>query len=191
MNPVRVNHSKLFGIPQVSLLPGITCPKDIPCQKDCYATHGRFAFPSVQRHLGRNTFWAKEDLGGFFEEIANWLEENDPEYFRWHSAGDIPSEEYAAKMLYLALQFPRTHFLAFTKTEYLLGSVPRNLSVIFSVWPEIPAPDRARKKAWVVFKDPQRNPPFPENSFLCPGKCYACKKCWHAESEYNVLLSQH
>lgn len=137
---ISKNNSKLGqNIPSVNLPPVITCPHNAPCFKKCYARKGRFRFSSVQKAMNENwELWQtapEEYEKGIIKAAMLAL------FFRWHSAGDIPSMAYLEMMVRVADACHRTKFLAFTKQYDIVntwldehGNFPENLTVVFSVW---------------------------------------------------------
>lgn len=146
---ISLNNSKLGDhIPSVNLVPGVSCRPDAPCfGKKCYACKGRFLFENVQKSLWGNwDFWNEnpdEYMSGVSDASAT------ARYFRWHSAGDIPSPGYFEAMVWVAEKNPETHYLAFTKQFEIVnayldehdGVLPENLHVVFSYWGSEFVPD--------------------------------------------------
>ena len=139
---ISLNNSKLGDhIPSVNQVPGVTCRPDAPCfGKKCYACKGRFLFANVQKTMWDNyDMWVNTPME-YFNGIID--ASKGVEFFRWHSAGDIPSIAYFKSMVWVAERCPTTEFLAFTKqyeivNEYLdahKGILPKNLHIVFSHW---------------------------------------------------------
>jgi len=62
-------------------------------------------------------------------------------FFRFHVSGDVPDEEYFAKMVEVAARNQHCELLCFTKKYEIVnkflafgGVIPKNLHIIFSAW---------------------------------------------------------
>ena len=112
-----LSNSKLGGfIPSLDLPPVITCRKNAPCVKGCYALKGRFCYPNKKDSMRNNLEQYRKDAQGFFDAIIGFLNDNDVAYrfFRWFGAGDIVDEAFLRGMVRVAASCPDTKFLAFT-----------------------------------------------------------------------------
>ncbi len=203
---VSLNNSKLGDhIPSVNLVPGVSCRTNAPCfgTKGCYACKGRFKFANVQKSLWDNwALWANKPAEYMSGIIAA---AKDAGFFRWHSAGDIPSPEYLAMMVWVAERCPTTEFLAFTKQTELVnayldahkGILPKNLHIVFSHWGNefVPYNPYNLPTAHVRFKDEGKNAPIPGNAFECPGFCGDCVKsretCFKMKRGEAVVFNEH
>jgi hypothetical protein len=184
-----VNGNKKLGkISNVSLLPGLTCG-NVPCKKDCYAT--KFLYrQSVKNAWTENTKLAMENMNEYFEQIKQYLNKKKSKYFRFHVAGDFPSQEYLNATIKLAREHPNTRFLAFTKKySYHYRAIPDNYSIIFSVWPSFPY----KKKGFpLAFMQDGTETRIPKNTVECPGNCEHCGMCWNLKKlNMNVVFHKH
>lgn len=186
------DNRKLGAIPSVSLLPIITCAPGAKCAAQCYAAKmlRGFCGRGIGLSWARNTRIALTDTGRFFAELDAYVSRHAPEFFRFHVSGDIPTREYAQYMIRLARAHASTTFLCFTKRpEMLTGlSIPRNLTVLFSVWPGMPIPAAARRFGRAYVSHDKRTP---ANSRRCPGNCETCGMCWTIGRGESVNFKIH
>jgi hypothetical protein len=199
-DPVVISsgNTKLGKIPNVSLPPVISCPRDTPCAKEgCYSLKAYRLYPSVRDARQHNWKILNTDMNQYFQDIENWLEANQPPYFRYHVDGDIPTDEYFDHMCELAEKFPQTHFLAFTKRRGLdIDKCPPNLAIHYSMWPGWGDPETDTPRAWL--KD-SREDRIEEAHFYCLkyttdhiNTCDECYACWHIdEVGRDVVFPKH
>lgn len=175
----------------LNLPPVKSCAKGVPCTKSCYAMKAYRLYPNVKSVWDENLQLATTDLERFFHEISCWLVlNNDPRFFRWHSAGDILSQEYLEGMKKVAIRHRNIRFLCFTKKYDLdFDNLPKNLVVRFSMWNNYGDQDKVNiKRSWFLNpKDPDRR--IPQDVVHCPGSCVVCKKCW--TSKKDVVFVKH
>lgn len=191
---IAKGNTKLGTIPNISLLPGKTCVKGIPCAKagQCYAMKFVKMYANVKTSWSANTKLALTDRPAYFETIRQFLAKNTPRHFRWHVSGDILDQSYLDSMVELANEFPQTRFLAFTKRHTLDYSArPANLSIVFSMWPGMPVPI-APKGIQIAWMKDDREDRIPAGSIECPGKCENCMMCWSLpEIGRDVYFHKH
>lgn len=178
------------AIHNVSLLPGVTCPK-LPCnrRRACYAVKF-LARPSVLKAWRENTTLATHDPDRYWTELHAHLLHYQPGWFRFHVAGDFPDQAYVYRAFALARQHPNVRFLAFTK-RYGFGykGKPDNFSLVFSAWPGVPLPRTKRPIAWM---DDGTDPRIPKDAIECPGNCSECGVCWSlARRGLDVVFHKH
>lgn len=193
-------HNTKLGasIPSVNLPPVLTCRPDAPCYKNCYARKGRFTFGRNKDLLQKNLEIYKADPVNFMrqvQEAAKFVQ-----YFRWHSAGDIPDEDYFAWMAAIAVNVPDTQFLAFTKRFEIVNKwleffqLPDNLHVVFSAWGDfMPENPHNLPVAYVRLKNCECH--IPEDAHECPKYCGDCVgtgcSCWELKNGESVVFNQH
>lgn len=200
---ISITNSKLGGkIPSINLPPLITCIKDAPCSKLCYARKGNWNYENVKKSHRNNLEHFNKDAKDFFDNIISYLNDDDVvfKFFRWHSSGDIVNLSYLIGMVRVAKECPQTKFLAFTKkfdlvNSYLsiYGELPKNLKIVYSAWNrdfKVENPYNL-PVTYVSFKNEKENPQIPEFSIPCVGKCYECKACWSLERGQSVVFKQH
>ena len=203
MIKITTTNSKLGGfIPQINLPALVTCRKNAPCAKYCYARKGNFTFPNVKESIDNNLKEFLADSKSYFNQIIDFLTNGDIIYkfFRWHSSGDIANAEYLKGMVEVAKKCKHTKFLAFTKkfeivNEYLASGekLPKNLSIVFSAWDKTFKVDNPFNlpMTYVFFKKEENNADIPEFSFPCAGNCSECKACWNLKKGQSVFFHQH
>ena len=172
---------KMGNIPSVSLIPVIDCPPTAPCRDLCY---GRIAWrlrPTVRAAWTRNSVFAHQDPQRYFQQVRGYLLHQEPEWFRWHVAGEIPNQAYLNEMIAIAKEFPKIRFLAFTKRHDLDYHLrPQNLAIVFSMWPGWGNPQDARRAGLpIAWLDNGQEPRIPQDAISCPGHCENCAMCWH------------
>jgi hypothetical protein len=193
----------------VSLTPGESCKPGVPCFKPakqgggCYCAKAMRLYPTVRAAWGFNLDMAKNMPDKYFGGIEEYIKEKSVKFFRFHVSGDIPSQDYFRSMLITAFDCPDTKFLCFTKRDDILtkslkakAHLPRNMKLIYSVWPGVELPDRSKMYyngepipfAWVLdHKNP--DPRIPEDALICPGKCDLCFMCWDAR--HDIVFPKH
>jgi hypothetical protein len=172
-------------IANISLPPGATCPKGVPCNTPdcCYASKAWRMYPSVRRAWGENLAELVMNPDGYFEAITAYLWTHAPRHFRWHVAGDIPNQAYLDNLKLIAKLHRTVSFLCFTKRyEYDYGGLPDNLSIIISSWPGlsvvyVPGKNGFLPTAWCQDGSETR---IPRDAYECVGSCDTCKYCWSA-----------
>lgn len=197
---ISTTNSKLGLIPSVNLPPIISCRKNCPCAKDCYALKGRYRFKNVKQCLLNNYNRYIGNPKIYFDSIISSLSGIiSYRYFRWHAAGDIVDAEYFEGMVRVANQLPNTYFLAFTKKFEIVnnymdvhGELPDNLHIVFSAWGDDFQIDNPYNfpVAYVRFYH-QENKNIPPNAAECSGDCTSCLQCWHIKRGESVVFNKH
>jgi hypothetical protein len=176
-------------IPNISLPPGHTCVKGVPCAASaCYAHKAWVQYPNVRKAWTENLIHFMMEPDNYFADIQRYLWKHKPKRFRWHVAGDIPNQAYLNYMGVLARLNRLTNFLCFTKRyELSYSKLPKNLSIVISAWPgyaiiNVPwtaecytDPGGFLPIAWCQDGSETR---IPQNAIACPGSCDACNLCW-------------
>jgi hypothetical protein len=194
---ISPNNNKGVG-PNISLTPILSCGKDMPCTKKCYAVKAYRAW-AIVRPAWDGNFWLYSNRPTeYFSQIAEYMEHKHPLTFRWHVGGDIPDMDYLVHMLDLARRFPPTSFLAFTKRYDLLlrllqerKRLPRNLKIVASAWPEYPMPDAVQAGFPVAYIHDITENRIPGNARWCPGLCSTCGLCWVIRKDQAVFFDLH
>lgn len=196
---LSTTNSKLgFMIPSINLPAGVTCAKDAPCAKGCYAKHGHWLYKNVQKSLRENLEQYKADPESYFAEIIEKTRLY--RYVRWHSSGDIVDDAYLLGMIKVAKANPKVEYLCFTKkykivNDYMDGGneIPENLNIMFSGWGaewEVINPYHF-PTSWVIFKDKAENVNIPETAIPCAGHCENCLACWQLVKGQAVAFKKH
>lgn len=190
---ISEGNSKIGKIPNVSLPPSASCNNDLPCKKDgCYSEKALRRFESVR--LARSHNWRvwKKEPNRYFKDIEDFLQAEEPAYFRFHVDGDIPSQDYLNRMIKLARNHKETRFLAFTKKFQLdFSNCPENLIIIPSAWPKMNLPKSlwVHNLAWMQDGREDRNQ---RAYFECHKHCDECYACWHIDRiGRDVLFAKH
>jgi len=169
-------NQKVGHTANVSLLPGASCPDDIPCKRDCYEAKALRMYPTVRRARQRNWKLWRSDPDSYFRGIREYLTRYTPKWFRWHVGGDIPSQDYYTEMKKIAREFPGTNFLCFTKNHDLsFAGRPQNLAIILSMWPGWGSTRKDLPRAWMQDGTETR---IPDSAIPCTGSCENCGMCW-------------
>lgn len=211
MAHISISNTKLGAIPTVNLPPIITCRKDAPCAKNCYACKGRFRFKNVQESMLFNLSEWQNNPGEYERSVMDACVHY--KFFRWHSAGDIPDMDYFNMMIHIAKAVPDTKFLCFTKQYELVNNViatngyrfaicdgngifPPNLTIVFSAWGNnLPDNPFRFPVAYVRLKSGEGAEFIPEDAIRCPGYCADCVKhdqnCWNLWFSQSVVFNQH
>lgn len=170
----------------ISLPPVLSCPKNIPCARDCYAMKAWRMYPSVRAAWGENWEFVQHDIDGYFSEISQAVTRSRRPYFRWHVAGDIPSRSYLQGMISLAKVHAGVNFLAYTKTDYWKEKLPSNLIMLHSLWLD-QAPEKSESSFKVYFKASD----IPASTKRCAGDCRRCHACYHAPAGAQIGVVLH
>lgn len=187
-------------IANISLPPGVTCPRDAPCRSPdcCYAWKAWRQYPSVRHAWGTNLAEYVMNPKGYFEDIQRWMWKHKPQRFRWHVAGDIPNQEYLDGMIMIAKLNRLTRFMCFTKRYDLsYEGIPSNLSIFASAWPGYGVVHVAYSgEAWIhseslpiAWCQDGSESRIPLDAYECPGSCEQCDHCWI--SRRDVWFHKH
>lgn len=186
---------KIWGINLPAI---ITCRKNAPCAKKCYARKGRFVFPAVQNAHSENLMEYMTDPAAYEAGVTKAAAKR--EFFRWHSSGDIVDMAYLEMMCRIAEACPNTRFLCFTKqyeivNEYLdHHTCPKNLVLVFSQWGIfMPYNPHNLPIAAIKFRKGESN--IPEGAHHCPKYCGDCVysgcSCWDLKPGEAVYFDEH
>lgn len=199
---IAPGNSKTGRIPNVSMPPILSCRGVCwQCGKHCYDGKAVLQYTGTAKARARNwSIWLR-DPAGYFRQIVEYCRKHSPEFFRYHSGGEIPNGAYLLRMVQAARECPDTHFLAFTKRHRLVSdyldsladhgeTLPANLQIILSAWPGMPV------------YNPHGLPvssPYPcdrpDGWQECPGNCEQCCRdgvgCWFLSSGDVVGFRYH
>lgn len=190
-------------IPSINLPAIITCRPDAPCAKctkeggGCYANHGHWTLPAVQKCMKENLQLYCEEPERYFKEIEDVFKFYT--YVRFHSSGDIVNAQYFELMCKMARKIPHTTILCFTKKYEIVNAyldsgrkIPRNLKIIFSCWENFtPENPYNFPMTYVKFRDEKRNTGIPASAVECSGKCEECLACWNLKKGSGIYFHKH
>jgi len=166
-------NKKLGQVPYLSLPPGETCSKEIPCYDMCYAQKQTGMLASVQSGYKKNLDFWKSAPDDFWKGLKSWIKlKGDITMFRFHTAGDIPSQEYLDGLIKLVAEHKDIVFILFTKKYDLKfptpAKLPGNLVLIFSMWPDLKFPKKLSgySRAWI-----EGDPRIPAKAMKLYGTC--------------------
>ncbi len=190
---ISKGNAKINRTMNVSLTPIASCIPDAPCKNDCYACHGRCAMPSVRKAWAENLSMYRRKTGKYFAAIESAIVRWSPAFFRWHVGGDMPTPEYWHNVRRIAIQYPGTRFLVFTKQyDFHYVDLPENLSVVFSAWPGYRRPPRKRSIAGIAWMQDGTENRVPVDAIECPGSCETCGMCWDLKNlGRDVVFHKH
>lgn len=192
-----LGNSKIGKTLSYSVTPVKTCPANVPCRVDCYATQGTFQFGSVQDGYAFNLYNLIKDPTAVLTDLDQIIKAKKPAYFRWNVAGDFFSKDYIRIAITLAYWHPEVHFMAYTKWYDLVQTViseegkPKNLSIILSRWADYPCNNYlGLPESWVIESAADR-----KKGMICGGDCEVCQKnkigCWFVENGNRVNFIKH
>ena len=202
MPKISLGNSKC-DLPTINL-PAGGCERNGTCTKtckNCYALRGKMLM--YQNTIYRDNlkeFILNSDK--YFNDIINFLNNSVViyKYFRFHSSGDIPNDEYFIGMIKVAKKCKNTTFLCYTKkyniiNDYLKtgGVIPKNLKLKFSAWTKNDPFDNPYNipVAYVDFKDKSKNPELPKRTPICPGTKKLCSECLFCFKYNNIIFKEH
>jgi hypothetical protein len=90
-------------------------------------------------------------------------------------------------MVCIAIDSPKTHFLAYTKRfDYIPEHLPGNLTIIASMWPGLKIPKGNHPKAWISTDERK-----PRKAWICNDNCPECRVCWYLKPGESVVFPIH
>lgn len=159
----------------LDMLSVFTCPKGVPCAKDCYAGKGCCAFLyNKEVRMGNFLLWQGDPVR-YEEECKRMLRHY--ELVRINADGDIPDQAYADMIWRIVEACPDTQFYFMTKqfrfvndTISRLGNYPANCVVMLSGWDEKWRPENPHGLPMYEATEGE----IPEDANICNGNCGAC-----------------
>jgi len=202
---ISKGNTKLGAVQNISLPPILTCGKNVPCKKDCYAMKAWRQYPATRIAWRGNLDAYKESSDDYFDAIVNELRKSKIRSVRWHVAGDIVDAKYLAGMCRVAEELPKKRFLVFTKRYDLVWAgwvsanavggnpPPENLTIVLSAWPGYSPPRGLRALHGVAWMRDAENYDdlIPVDAEECPGNCEKCGLCWHLKAGQSVVFDKH
>lgn len=190
-------------IPNMSLLPGgDSCPGATPlCRDFCYARQVMIYSTRAMVRWTVNDYIVRHSLDEFYHDVWAYLRINPCQYFRVHVAGDFYNQYYLNTWVKIAEEFPKTRFLAFTKSFHLdFSGRPNNLVIMWSVFPDtdretIPPGPRAYTMlddAGILHHILVSERPRMDDALMCIGGCASCGHCFHSDTNrVDVKFNAH
>lgn len=194
---ISAGNRKLGAIPSVSLPAVITCRKNAPCAKDCYARKIERLYKNVRNSYAENLEIYKTSPDSYFMQLNVAVMMN--KYFRLHVSGDFPTADYFKRCIAVAVANPDCKILAFTKQYEIVnawidenGDLPANFKVIFSEWPGLEMNNpHGLPESHVIFKDTA----ICDEWKICGGNCTECAcrgvGCWELKAGEHIAFYKH
>ena len=184
---VSNGNRKIGYIPNVSLMPILTCPNCKHCKSLCYDIKACLQYVNVLNARARNTAILQFSPQMYWNQINAFLDRTTKKHFRFHVGGEIQDYSYFCSMIETVKKHPNITFWTYTKSYPIVnryiaenGALPANLSVMFSVWKlktedgkivTIPIPNPYNLPTFTVrFEEEQA----PKNVMKCHGHCKEC-----------------
>ena len=194
---------KLGAIMNISLPPVATCHNCSSCKHYCYAVRSYNRLPDTAIAWNENYLLFLIDPVSYFEQISDAVKTQ--RFFRWHVSGDIVNERYFTGMIQVALENPKTEFLAFTKAYQIVNAaiaagavIPSNLHLLFSASPGVDMPNPYKlPECHINFQDPALNTYCggAEYVYYCTGNCTECAAnscgCFFLKPGDVTIINQH
>ena len=203
-NNIKLNPDKKYlgrdRIFTLSFPPIETCRPDAPCTRICFAKNSMLRYKGAQKAWGENLLMYEKSPENFWAEVRRVLNgcHELPYLFRFFVGGDFVRPEMVQEIIDLAKEYPTVLFMAFTKrTEWLPlhNSLPMNLSILSSMWPDwTPEGPHVEEYSRCWLDDPENyDDRIPEDTgFPCGEDCVDCKVCYHVrETPTEVILEKH
>ena len=187
---ISERNSKMGKVSSFSVMPIITCRKDAPCKKECYAVKlvrlRQRVKQSYEKNTSALTLEAKEDI---ISTIVGYIKLKKVKLFRWNVSGDFGIPGYFEISMEVAKQCPETKFLAFTKFyEISNQKIPDNYNVVYSCWGNF-MPENWKKLPCAFFFSGSEE--IPKTSEECHGDCANCQKCFDLKNGRSVFFHKH
>ena len=178
-------NNKMGKTPNISLPPITTCGKNLPCFKKCYALKSYRLYKNVKTAWNKNLAIYQNNPADYFNQIDSFLTKKKPVFFRFHVSGDFVDIGYLMSVFEIAIDHPKTCFLAFSKKYGLVNNaleinsyqLPENLSLVFSGWHGLGIDNPHNLPvAWCKDENETR---IPADAIKCFGNCETCGMCWN------------
>jgi len=196
---VSEGNKKIGDTLNVSLAPVLTCKNCSGCMKYCYDIKAVMAYRNVLNARAKNTALFLECPEKYFDDIERAIEKRKAnKSFRWHVSGDIPTVDYFDNMVRIARKYPEWKFWTYTKAYDIVntwcalhgkGSIPGNLSVMFSEWKGM---TMVNPYGFPEFRVVMKNDEKPVGVRWCPGNCNKCiRNNIHCVKGETVYCMEH
>lgn len=189
----------------VGNMPGTCAGVCDGCEGCCYAVRDyKKNMTTAGKAWNSNTYLAMREPARLKAELLNWLEINEPRYFRIHESGEFFSYNYFLMWVEIAQNNPFTIFYTYTKhSEFIeryereTGPLPVNLVILVSIWhdtvknytdaPEFIYDDGTEE--YVKYID--HCPAVDANGHKTGITCRQCKKCMRAKKGDKIAVYAH
>lgn len=192
---ISENNKKMNNIPSFSVSPLVTCAKNVPCKKNCYAYKMYRIYKNVGVSWENNYNLLLSDNGYhlFVKTISTYCLMFDIKHFRYNVGGDLFSVDYLDSIFKIARKCKTTKFLLYTKQFSIVNTyltnhkMPKNLNIVLSFWNSyrcenihnLPIAEYCETKQDV------------KNGFTCPGNCKSCYYCFNMSKGQKVNFIKH
>lgn len=194
---ISPGNQKMGNLPSISL-PSVKTCRVCNCNEKCYARKLERLRPSVRNAYQHNLDVLTNDPDTYWREVEASIMMS--RFFRFHVSGDIPDEEYFARMVKAARRNPHCQILCFTKKYEIVNgflivdNLPRNLHIIFSGWAGLEMLNPfSLPEAHVRYRDGSTT--AREDAVECGGNCSECALtdcgCWTLKSGEQVVFHEH
>lgn len=186
---VSIGNTKIGKTVNFNLPPIVSCRKDVPCARECYAVSDMRRKPSCRNAWQGNLQALRTNPALVRDAIEYTLMAEKPNFARFHSSGDFNvdrnnpalAQKYVQMAFDIAANFPETSFLAFTKMYELdYTAAPSNFSVVLSTWAnwDCSGADLSQfaGSTFVRLSDDMQ---APTGAVKCAGSCESCRMCWN------------
>jgi len=202
---ISSGNTKMGAVPSVSLPAGETCRDDCECSTKCYAKRLERLRPSVRAAYQSNLDLLKNDPDTYWREVEASVMMS--RFFRFHVSGDIPNENYLARMIDIAKRNQHCQILCFTKKYGIVNQwidshikddlsevIPNNLHLVFSVWRNLLCDNPyILPEAHVRYRDGTTTVQITAQE--CKGNCAECavtdSGCWTLGQGESVVFNEH
>ena len=183
---ISKGNRKIGYVPNVSLMPMLTCPNCRHCKSLCYDIKACLQYANVLRARAKNTALLLNAPSEYWAQINAYLDHTKKTVFRFHVGGEIKDFRYFLDLIETVKSHPNIRFWTYTKSYAIVnqwihenGNLPSNLSVMFSVWKEKDSKGNIRT---IEFPNPYNLPTFTirfaeekkPNMMKCKGDCQYC-----------------
>lgn len=195
---ISSGNSKMGSVPSVSL-PSIKTCRQCACSTKCYAQKLERLRPAVRNAYQHNLEVLMNEPETYWREVEASVMMS--RFFRFHVSGDIPTAEYLANMVAVAVRNSHCEILCFTKRYEMVnefieknGELPSNLHMIFSGWIGLNLVNPfSLPEAHVRYRDGSTT--ARDDAVECGGNCTECALteggCWNLKKGQQVVFNEH
>ena len=199
---VSTSNSKLgasilsFSTPSI-----ITCPRNVPCYKGCYAASLEHLRPNLHNSLTNNLDALKNHTKEVQNKLVSFIHLLGCKMFRFNVEGDVEVDAsrpflYIDLIIYVARKCKDTEFLVYSKSAKWYGlRLPKNLHVVLSNWGDwcVNNPDNLPTSN--ILKEGESR----KGKRICPAQlatnheitCENCRICWRLKKGDTIWFLPH